>query len=597
MRTPEHGAARRTALRRRGLVWPTALTLLLATLVPIVVLSIGGIWVMRAALTERVGADLEALADSKRRALELSGERGLDTVRLLATRTQVRSDFVSLLAGMEHQRGWLVDALAESRDAVDGMVWLGLADVDGRVEVATDVAVVGRRPLGTPAVEEQEGQPVPVTVSRVVTEPDGPAWYVAAPLVERDAPAGWVLAELDLDRVAPVVDDATDRQRGMGTCVSYRDGGRLVPLLEPGGTRLPADTLGACAAAELLVGVADVTGGEVVAAVREVEPLDWVLTVAVSTPDLLAPVADATRLALALTGVVLVLVAVSSVLLARQLTRPMQALGAASAALEAGTPGAAADEDAPGELGELGARFNAMAQALHEGREDLERRYTDLELLSHAMAHDLKNPLTMVRGSFDLLGGERVVRDEDRALLLERGAGAARRMQQLIDDLLILIRAVGTDPAAEPVALEEVVDACIDHLDAADRVRRGALPEVAGDRVLLDHLVGNLLGNALTYHRPDQPPRVEVSAEVGPDGLVELRVDDAGLGIPPDEREAALALFVRGERTSDRPGSGLGLPISLRIAERHGGTLRIDDSPLGGARIVVRLPTTPCDRG
>jgi signal transduction histidine kinase len=71
-----------------------------------------------------------------------------------------------------------------------------------------------------------------------------------------------------------------------------------------------------------------------------------------------------------------------------------------------------------------------------------------------------------------------------------------------------------------------------------------------------------------------------------------LRVEDSGPGIPTDERELALARFHRG-LGHDASGSGLGLSIVQRVVERHGGALQLDDSPLGGLRVQVRLPRSP----
>lgn len=595
MQGPDPGRVPGPTRRRRGLVWPTTVTLLLATLVPLTLLGAGGIVVLRSALTERLSADLEEVADAKQRTLEQLGQRAVDTVQLLATRTQVRRSFVALLAGDERGRDGLVDALVESEQAMDDLVWIGLTDLDGRVVVASDVSVVGRQ-LGPPS---GVGSPADGEVSsRVLSGATGPVWLVTAPLREQEVVVGSVAAELDLDVVAQLMRAAGDRQRGVTTCVSFRTGDEvLYPLVDPVGTALPDETLRSCEPGELLLAVEDRAGSEVMAAVRSVEVLNWVVTVTMTRELLLAPVADATRLALVATPVLLLLAVLASVLLAGRLTRPIRDLTASTARLEAGEVQEQADAQAPGELGELAERFNAMAAALEASRQDLEQRYTDLELLSHAMAHDLKTPLTVVTGCFDLLAGERVVRDEDRALLLERGAGSARRMQRLIDDLLVLIRAVGAEPAAHPVALDEVVDGVVEQLDAAGWVHREALPVVAGDRVLLDHLLFNLVGNALAYHRPDHQPRIELSASFDEAGRVEVLVDDDGVGIPPEERASALELFSRGERTRDRPGSGLGLPIAVRIVERHGGRLWIDDSPLGGTRIAFTLPPATDDDG
>lgn len=578
---------------RRSLLWSTVTVLLLATLTPIVLLGTGGVLVMRGALTDRLAADLDALADSQQQALELVGQRGLDTVRLLTTRTQVRRNLLALLDGDDREEAWLNDALLESRDVVEDLAWIALGDRDGRLVVATEDELVGTRVTVPPAVTDRAGD---LVVSEVVPGPDGPVWYLVKVIRDRAEVIGIVAVGLDLAPIAQIVRSDANLARGVTGCVTVAgEDGELIALLEPLGSVLDADTLRQCGAEELFVGVVDRTGSEVVAVVRQVEPMGWVLTLTVASADLYAPVATVTRMVVIVTVLLLAVAAGASVLLARRLTRPLRSLSTAAATLQAGEQRQLADASAPGELGELGERFNTMASALEASRQDLESRYADLELLAHAMAHDLKNPLTMVRGSFDLLSGDRVRSDADRRLLLERGASAAQRMQQLIDDLLVLIRAVGAPVATERVSLDAAVDAVIAELEAAGLITRGPLPVVRGDAVLLGQLVTNLLGNALAYHRPGTQPQVEVSAVPDGEGFVQLRIDDAGVGIAPEERATALAMFERGARTRDRPGTGLGLPIAVRIAERHGGQLKLDDSPLGGTRIVVSLPAADAD--
>jgi two-component system osmolarity sensor histidine kinase EnvZ len=100
-------------------------------------------------------------------------------------------------------------------------------------------------------------------------------------------------------------------------------------------------------------------------------------------------------------------------------------------------------------------------------------------------------------------------------------------------------------------------------------------------------LVGNLVGNAVRHARS----RVSVAAEHR-EGWLSLTVDDDGPGIPDSEREAVFRPFYRldAARNQDDPGTGLGLTIARDIARSHGGEIRLEDSPLGGLRAVVRLP-------
>ncbi len=108
------------------------------------------------------------------------------------------------------------------------------------------------------------------------------------------------------------------------------------------------------------------------------------------------------------------------------------------------------------------------------------------------------------------------------------------------------------------------------------------------DKVMMDVLITNLVGNAIKY-TPDHGV-VEVTFE-GRDKLLEFCVHDSGEGIPESDRELVFERFYRRERGSI-PGCGLGLSIVYRIIEILGGEIRMDESPLGGLLVVVRLPLT-----
>jgi two-component system OmpR family sensor kinase len=132
---------------------------------------------------------------------------------------------------------------------------------------------------------------------------------------------------------------------------------------------------------------------------------------------------------------------------------------------------------------------------------------------------------------------------------------------------------------------------CADSLHprpATLHVELGAkLGSVDGDRRLLARAVGNLLRNAQKY----AAHTVALSARRD-GGLLEILVDDDGPGIPEDERERIFEPFYRLDRSRDRAtgGFGLGLSIARKAVALHGGVLRVEQSPLGGARFVITVP-------
>lgn len=595
----------RQVRRRRGLVWPMTIALSVTALLPLLLVALLVISSQERALSDRLSADLEALADAQQARLQLVSETAGTAAGLVASRTQLRSDLAEVAAGDLTNLTRLETILGDAQHSTSAVRQLTLTDRGGAVLVSTDPAppplaeVVA--PLD-PAVPER-------AVMTVIGPQDARRWLVACPLLLDDTPIGGLVLELDLAPVAAVVSSEAGDGLGITSCVYHRSpDGDIEPVVAPASMGDPDCTrrssyedapAGVALRGEdrLLTVASDVWGEPVVAATRYLPDLDWGLTVVVPAEVLYAPVRSLTRNLLAASVVVGALAVATSMLVSRWLTGPVRSLQAAAWSLEHGArERPAADASAPGELGELGAAFNTMITAVEHRqstleleRSELEERYTDLELLSHAMAHDLKGPLTSIRGMLELLTSGRITDGEHREELIDRAIGAARRMERLIDDLLVLLGAIGAPLQLQPVDLSQIVDEVTANLGLGRVLTRTALPTVAGDPVLLDHVVANLLTNAATYHRQGQPARIEITAREHDDHIA-LIIDDAGPGIAEDERPRVLEPFFRGSAGRAHRGTGLGVPIAARVAKRHGGSLQIDDSPLGGARITVRLP-------
>ncbi|WP_449065957.1 ATP-binding protein, partial [Planomonospora algeriensis] len=249
----------------------------------------------------------------------------------------------------------------------------------------------------------------------------------------------------------------------------------------------------------------------------------------------------------------------------------------------------------------------------------------ELTAFAGVVAHDLRRPLTAMRGFVEL------VRDELDELAGERpgeAAGAAgpagtrepaaqeviaecvhhldqalagiARMAGLIDDLLayatardatLHLRKVDLDGLVREVAAEHLTAAEADPGRPAPRIGVGPLPAVHADPSLVRQLVDNLVGNAVKYVRPGQGAEVEVRALPAPPGQARIEVADRGIGIPPGQHQAIFAGFHRA--AGGYTGTGLGLAICERIVERHGGAITAEDNPGGGARFRFTLPAAP----
>ena len=180
-------------------------------------------------------------------------------------------------------------------------------------------------------------------------------------------------------------------------------------------------------------------------------------------------------------------------------------------------------------------------------------------------------------------------------------------MSRLIDGLLVFskVHIRGADFAEVP--LDELMADVISDLETSARLTTehvevcGQLPVIQGDRAQLSQLFEQLLDNSLKFAREGEPPRVEirgrlvgeVSAEGGPGTWCEIDVRDHGIGFDPRYAERIFEPFERlHDHSSEYEGAGIGLAVSQRIVERHGGRFRAHGSPGQGATFTVGLPLT-----
>ncbi len=229
------------------------------------------------------------------------------------------------------------------------------------------------------------------------------------------------------------------------------------------------------------------------------------------------------------------------------------------------------------------------SRRLIEVNERLERSNARLEAFAGQVSHDLKNPLTSLSLSLELLETE-VDEQSDAQVTIARARRATARMDELIDHLLEFA-STGDTPRQEPVDLGAEVAAVIDDMgawcDTAD-ITVGALPYVIGDRSQLRSVLQNLIDNAAKFTAADRAPVIAVSAAEVP-GAHRIEVADRGPGIPDEHREHVFAPLARLDRTV--PGFGIGLATSQRIVEAHGGRIGVDPREGGGSVFWVELPT------
>ncbi len=277
------------------------------------------------------------------------------------------------------------------------------------------------------------------------------------------------------------------------------------------------------------------------------------------------------------------LAALVALVLSRTVVRPVRRVAEASRRLASGERPGPLPVEGPAETRALAASFNHLTDELERARQ-AERAF----LMS--VSHELKTPLTAIQGHAEALG-EGVVGPETAAPVIAR---EARRLDRLVRDLLDLARlsvrrfstrsedvdlgALAEEAAGRYEAQARAFDVALDA-----RAAPGARASADGERLL--QVVSNLIENALRC--TPAGGRVTVSA-----AGAEVRVEDTGPGLAPDEQARAFERFFLHDRAGPgRPvGTGLGLALVRELTEAMGGTVRVVSEPGRGARFIVSLP-------
>jgi PAS domain S-box-containing protein len=229
---------------------------------------------------------------------------------------------------------------------------------------------------------------------------------------------------------------------------------------------------------------------------------------------------------------------------------------------------------------------------------DLERRIVerdrslaDLESCNYSVSHDLRAPLRAIEGFVAALKEElptapnQDVRDD-----LSQITNAVKRMNALIDDLLNYSRVSRGEMEMADLDLQDVMGGVLD-LDPTARIRMAIEPgvRVRAQRSALTQALVNLVDNALKFHKPGLPPAVDIVASRF-DDTVRIAVKDEGIGIAPEHHERIFQIFQRLHAGGTYRGTGIGLALVKRIAERMGGTVGVESEAGKGSTFWIDVP-------
>jgi two-component system, sensor histidine kinase and response regulator len=240
-------------------------------------------------------------------------------------------------------------------------------------------------------------------------------------------------------------------------------------------------------------------------------------------------------------------------------------------------------------------RNNALQQEV-ERRVHLEHALqdtiADLEAFGYSVSHDLRSPLSVISAfAVSLLDSETERLSTEGLRRLKRIVSGSRRMNKMIDDILLCSRAERAEMRLQTVNLgvlvREVV-AELRHTWPTPRVAIGPLPEVHADATMLRQVIANLVGNAFKFSGGRADAQVEIEARPA-DQVTEIVVRDNGAGFDMAYSYKLFGLFQRLHNDNEFPGTGVGLAIVKRLVSRHGGCVRAESVPGGWTTFCFTL--------
>jgi two-component system sensor histidine kinase ChvG len=270
-----------------------------------------------------------------------------------------------------------------------------------------------------------------------------------------------------------------------------------------------------------------------------------------------------------------------SAVLSWTIARPIERLAAAARRISRGDRNVKVPEGGPHQVRELAA---AVASLVREQ----EQRMRYIEGFTADVAHELKSPLTSIRGAAELLRDGASDPGSEQARFLANIEHDAERMNRLVSRLLELSRIDASEAPMVDVNLDEVIARVIERTDTSEQPVRSV-----GDRGLrargrkqdLERALLNLVENALRFSPPGEPIEIEVHRKAH---MVHIAVRDRGPGVPSELRDRVFDRFFTTD--SERTGTGLGLAIVRAVAERAGGTATLEASESGASFVIALHP-------
>jgi signal transduction histidine kinase len=247
------------------------------------------------------------------------------------------------------------------------------------------------------------------------------------------------------------------------------------------------------------------------------------------------------------------------------------------------------------EIQEANKQFAQLAKELEINNKKLENSNALLQEFAYVASHDLQEPLRMVSNFVQLLHKRYShLLDKDGEEFIQFAVSGTERMKALINDLLLYSRVDSQGKPFKETDMQEVLNWALSNLhdaleDGGADLSFEPLPQVLGDEIQLGQLFQNLIENALRYHAPTRPIKIQIGA-IEQEDCWKLFVKDNGIGIDPQFHERVFKIFQRLHSYEEFKGTGIGLSVCKRIVERHGGKIWIESRVNEGTTFYFTLP-------
>jgi len=242
-------------------------------------------------------------------------------------------------------------------------------------------------------------------------------------------------------------------------------------------------------------------------------------------------------------------------------------------------------------------QLQIQSKRLAGANEELARSNEELQNFASIASHDLQEPLRKIQAFGDRLSSSTDL-SSDSELYLERMLNAAGRMRALIDDLLTYSRVTTKAKPFKRVSLKRITREVISDMEVrieetGAQIKVGSLPTIDADEIQMRQVLQNLIANAIKFRREGVKPEIGVYSTMdmtAEPSTVTISVQDNGIGFDEKYADRIFTIFQRLHGRNEYEGTGIGLAVVRKIAERHGGTVAVESVIGKGSRFDITLP-------